>query len=79
VAIEQEGSKPSLNALGQYNGAVQAVGLCCACSGFRLSWGREWGGDTSLCLPPKLTKRRHIGRPQQQGTKKLVAGGGGNG
>jgi hypothetical protein len=34
---------------------------------------------TPLYLPPKLTLRRLINQPQQQGTKKSVAGGGGDG
>jgi hypothetical protein len=41
--------------------------------------GEGVGGDTCLCLPPKLTTKRCINQPQQQGIQKSVAGGGGNG
>jgi hypothetical protein len=74
--IEREGSKPSFDILGQFNSTVQADGLFCVCQG---SPGGGSRGDTCLGPPPKLTKRQHIDQPQQQGTKKWVAGGGGNG
>jgi hypothetical protein len=53
VAIEWEGSKLSFNALGQCADTAQMDGLHHACCG---SPGEGVGGDTHLCLPPKLTK-----------------------
>jgi hypothetical protein len=44
----------------------------------RLSRGWEWGGYLSLPAA-KVDKKQFINPPQQQGMKKLVAGGGGNG
>jgi hypothetical protein len=76
MAIEQEGSKPSFDALRQCNGDVQQMD-CVMHVKALLEEGV--GGDTHLCLLPKWMKRQRINQPQQQGTKKLVAGGGGNG
>jgi hypothetical protein len=54
VAIEQDTSKPSFDALGQCDGAAQVYELRHACCG---SPGGGSGGKTPLYLLPKLTKR----------------------
>ncbi len=56
VVIEQDDSKPSFDACGRCGGAAQADGLRRACHGSYRE-GRGGGGETHLCLPPKLTKR----------------------
>jgi hypothetical protein len=76
VAIEREGSKLSFNALGQCDSAVQAYGLRHACWALLVE---RVGDNTPLCLLPELTKRQCINQFQQQGTKKLLAGGGSDG